>query len=387
MIQSPVALSSLDVLSVQAREMAQAFITLASDIALVISDSGRVLHVAQGGSIALALEANLWQGRMWTDCVPTDSRAKVDQLLQEVNTTGTGRRREINHVSACGQALGVAYTAMRIGSGGPLLVVGRDLSAIMAIQQRFIDAQQKVERGAWQARQAEARYRQLFQVATDAVLVVDGQNFRIIEANQAASDLFELNLVSLTGRLVTFGFERTSRLMIEAMLTKARANGQSAEVLARLLGKVTATSLAVTPFGTDESMRLLVRIRALELPGTSASLSATLARLVDNARDGVVVTDETGIVLIANPEFLKLANMSTELAVKGRPLIDFIGLSGTQLSVLLSQVNSQGISSRHTTRLLCGDAQVMSVEISAALMSETDCQCIGFTIHRILHAG
>jgi transcriptional regulator PpsR len=276
---------------------------------------------------------------------------------------------------------------MRIGSGGPLLVVGRDLSAIMAIQQRFIDAQQKVERGAWQARQAEARYRQLFQVATDAVLVVDGQNFRIIEANQAASDLFELNLVSLTGRLVTFGFERTSRLMIEAMLTKARANGQSAEVLARLLGKVTATSLAVTPFGTDESMRLLVRIRALELPGTSASLSATLARLVDNARDGVVVTDETGIVLIANPEFLKLANMSTELAVKGRPLIDFIGLSGTQLSVLLSQVNSQGISSRHTTRLLCGDAQVMSVEISAALMSETDCQCIGFTIHRILHAG
>jgi PAS domain-containing protein len=134
-------------------------------------------------------------------------------------------------------------------------------------------------------------------------------------------------------------------------------------------------------------MRLLVRIRALEFPGTSASLSATLARLVDNARDGVVVTDETGIVLIANPEFLKLANMSTELAVKGRPLIDFIGLSGTQLSVLLSQVNSQGISSRHTTRLLCGDAQVMSVEISAALMSETDCQCIGFTIHRILHAG
>jgi hypothetical protein len=85
-----------------------------------------ISKVDQGsGSISLALSANLWQGRLWPECVPADSRDKVEQLLQEVKATGTGRRREINHVSACGQPLGVAYTAMRLGFDGP---VGKHVS-------------------------------------------------------------------------------------------------------------------------------------------------------------------------------------------------------------------------------------------------------------------
>ena len=128
-------------------------------------------------------------------------------------------------------------------------------------------------------------------------------------------------------------------------------------------------------------MRLLVRVRTMDMPGAGAELSTTLARLVDSASDGVVVTDSSGRVMVANPAFLKLVKMNTEAAAKGRPLMDWIGMSDDQFATLLGQVRGQGIARRLSTRLLAHDAQITQVEISAALLTEGDQECIGFTIH------
>ena len=54
-----------------------------------------------------------------------------------------------------------------------MIAVGRDLRAIAAIQQRFLDAQQDLERGYWKARQVESQERQLYQVLNDGVMTVD----------------------------------------------------------------------------------------------------------------------------------------------------------------------------------------------------------------------
>ncbi|MBC7438267.1 MAG: PAS domain-containing protein, partial [Bdellovibrionales bacterium] len=282
-----------------------------------------------------------------------------------------------------GGNLAVAYTAIRLGENGPLLAVGRDLGAIVAIQQRFIEAQHEMERSYWRARQAESRYRLLFQVATDAVMVIDAQTLEILEANQAASQLFDMPPEQLLGRPASFGFERHSRGAIDELLGTSRTTGQPSEIRARLLGKVTATSVAATPFRADAAMRLLMRIRTMDMPGSPADLNATLARLVDGASDGVVVTDSGGRIMMANPAFLKLVRVTTEVDVKGRPLMDWIGMSDDQLSTLITQVRRQGITRRLASRLMSADAGVMPVEVSAALLTEGDQECIGFTIHSV----
>ena len=150
------------------RQRAEAFVSLASDIALVLDASGVVLNVAQGGAAPLAPAAHEWIGRAWVDTVTGDTRAKVHALLKDMASTGIARRREVNHPSATGVDIPVAYTAMQLGEHGPVLVVGRDLRAVAAIQQRFVDAQREMERGYWRTRQSESRYRLLFQVANDA---------------------------------------------------------------------------------------------------------------------------------------------------------------------------------------------------------------------------
>ena len=370
----------LNGLSVWAPELAQTFVTLASDIALVMDDGGVIRNVVQGSSAPLANAVQEWVGRPWADTVTGETRSKVEQLLQEVTSTGLARRREINHPSDAGGHIAMAYTAIRLGENGPLLAVGRDLGAIVAIQQRFLGAQQEMERSYWRARHAESRYRLLFQVATDAVLVVNSQTFEILEANQAASQLFDMAIDQLVGRPASFGFERYSRGAVDELLTTAGSSGQQAEIRARLLGKISATSVSATPIRADDAVRLLVRVRSMEMPGALSDLNATLARLVDGASDGVVVTDSSGRIQIANPTFLKLVQLGNEADVKGRPLMDWVGVTDEQFATLLLQVRRQGITRRMTSHLLAKDARVSQIEVSAALLTEGDQECIGFTI-------
>lgn len=374
----------LEGLSEWAPELAHTFVSLASDVALVLDDKGVIRSIAQGTSTPVAKAARGWIGKAWVDTVTGETRSKIEQMLKEVSSTGLARRREINHPSDTGGCIAMAYTAIRLGQNGPLLAVGRDLSAIAAIQQRFLAAQQEMERGYWQARQAEARYRLLFQVATDVVLVVDVETLQIVESNRAASQMFELPCDQLAGRVASFGFERHSRKMIDDLLETVKSSSQPSEIRARLLGKTTVTSVSAIQIRSDDAARVLMRVRSMSLPGESADLNATLARLVDGASEGVAVTDSSGRIQIVNPAFLKIVGMPTEAYVKGKPLMDWIGVSGEQFSALLSLVRRQGITGRIASHVLSSDARLTRIELSAALLTEGDQECIGFTIHTVV---
>lgn len=377
------ATSFSESLSEWAPELARTMVSLGGDIALVIDDRGVVQRVDQRASTPLATDAHTWVGHHWTETVTRESRPKVERLMAEASHTCATRKREVNHPSSGGTTVPVAYTAMRLGARGPILAVGRDLGISAALQQKFIGAQREMERNYAHARQAEARYRLLFQVATDAVIVVDGTTLNIIEANQSASELFDLSLSHVVGQNATFGFERQSRGIVSETLASALASGQSTETRAQLLGRVSSTSVTATPFRVMDSQQLLVRIRTTEQLGSSANLGATLARLVDSASDGVAVTDVDGAVLVANPAFLKLVQASTEASVRGRPLSDWLNLPNEPFAELLARVGREGMTGYVPSQMLALDAIVKPVEVAATLLSEIDPPCIGFSIRLV----
>jgi transcriptional regulator PpsR len=373
----------LAALSQWAPELAKTFVTLASDIALVIDDDGVIRNVAQGHTEPLAPSANDWIGRAWIDTVSGETRPKIANLLKEVVATGIARRREVNHPLGSDASIPVAYTAIRLGENGPVLAVGRDLRTIAAIQQRFVESQQDLERGYWQARQSEARYQLLFQVATDAVIVIDSETFLIAEANQAAATLFGCTPDQLQGRHASFAFEHHSRGAINELLGSARSSGKSGEIRARLQGSSTTASVSATPFRADDAMRMLVRVRALETGSSTASVTKTLARLVDGSSDGVVVTDSSGKILIANPAFLALVRLSNEAEVKGKPLMSWLGLVSEPFAALIPKVRRDGIARHVGSWIKPADAAPQRIEVSAALLTEGDQECIGFTMHPV----
>jgi PAS domain-containing protein len=81
-----------------------------------------------------------------------------------------------------------------------LVAIGRNLQGIAALQQRLVDAQQSLERDYWRLRQLETRYRLLFRSASDAIVIIDPETSKVVEANPAAALLLTADSRRLVGR-------------------------------------------------------------------------------------------------------------------------------------------------------------------------------------------
>ena len=148
--------TDLAVLAAWAPELAETFVALSSDLALVVDDEGRIVQLA--GRSGTPLGSPAWVGRAWVDTVSADSRAKVEQMLAELKRNGRTPRREVNHLADDGANVPMAYAAVRLGPAGPVLAVGHDLLAQALLQQRFVEAQLALERSYWaSAGSAQAR--------------------------------------------------------------------------------------------------------------------------------------------------------------------------------------------------------------------------------------
>ncbi len=394
MSPSPPEMADLGALAGLAPELANTFASLASDIALVIDAAGVIRNVALGDN-AVGHRADQWVGSAFIDTVTQDTRGKIASMLQEVQRTGVSRRREVNLPGPGDTSIPVVFAAIRLGVDGPVLAVGRDLRAIAAIQQRFLDAQQALERDYWQQRQTESRYRLLFQVATDAVLVVDAATLTIIEANRAAAELFGHAPAQMAGQPAVVGIDPASRPAVEELLSATRASGKPAEIRARLGGPAGLPGLALvdvsaTPFRATadgaSQLLLLVRVRSTERPGSDAA--RRLAEFVEQTPDAVVITDSNGRLQIANPAFLALCPPGVqETHFKGRTLGDLLGDPGHRLTALVAEVRRNGIANQVRApigplRSPWAGARAQEVEVSAALLAEGDQECIGFILRR-----
>ena len=370
----------LSALSPWANELAQTFVSLASDIALVVDAAGVIRNVAQRGGEPMAPGASSWVGQAWADTVTGDTRRKIDLLMQEVASTGLARRREVNHPSSGGNDIPVAYTAIRLGLDGPVLAVGRDLRAVAAIQQRFLDTQQELERGYWKGRQAESRERQLVQVASDAVLVVDAASLTIVAANAAAAGTFGTPPAALRGQDVAALFDAHSRGPIDELMVAARGSGRPLEIRVRLAAQLAATTVSATPFRSGAEQRLLVRVRAVtERSDVAARRGAAAA-----TREAVGVTDSTGRVLSCSPAFAALAGLQREDQVLGRLVSDWLGDVPSALAALLADVRRDGIvECEHFAWRGPGSADV---GLSATLLTEGDQECIGLVVRPVVVA-
>ena len=369
----------LGTLSELAPQLAETFVTVASDIALVVDLDGTIRSVAVGADSPTPTAAS-WVGRSWVDTVTASTRRKIERLLNEVAVSGVSRRCEVDHLLPSGAGVPVAYSAVRLGRSGPVLAAGRDLRAVAAIQQRFVQAQQQMERDYWRRREAESRYRRLFQVATDAVLVVDGATQRIVEGNPAAAERLGVSPDALAGRDVLAGFDAASRPAVDALCAQARASGRPGEVRARLSGPAGAVDVAATPFRADDADLLLLRLRS-SVVRDGADGAARLAEFVERTPDGVAIVDPDGRVLSANAAFAALCGLPDAASAEGRPIGEWLDADGLDGPALLGEVRRQGLLQRWPARVRGGVG--VPVEVSATRLDGSDLPgCVGLALRR-----
>jgi len=367
-------------------ETAATLIAATADVALVIDRKGVIRDVATGTDELAAEVESQWLGRAWAETVADDSRAKIESLLREASQKAPPRWRQVNHPLAPNNNLPVVYSAVQVGTDGRIVAVGRDLRVVAALQQRLLDAEQSIERDYSRLRHAETKYRLLFQLSAEAVLVLEAASFKITEANPAAAELLGSSSRRLVGRSFPEGFDAPStqalQVMLAAVRTSGRADGQ--HVRAGEGGREFIASASL--FRQDNHSFFLVRLAALATETSAARVSKARSRLLDvveTSPDGLVVTDTDGRVLVANRSFLDFAQLATEEQARGESLDRWLGRPGADLSVLTANVRQHGSVRLFATSLRGEYGANADVEISAVSVQEGGEPCYGFAIRNV----
>jgi transcriptional regulator PpsR len=108
-----------------------------------------------------------------------------------------------------------------------------------------------------------------------------------------------------------------------------------------------------------------------------------LLKLVQSAPDCLVVTDLEGRVISANMAFIELAQLTTEEQVRGETLDRWLGRTGVDLSVMVSNLRQRGAVRLFATTLRGEYGAITDVEISATMVPHGDHPFLGFTIRDV----
>jgi len=286
------------------------------------------------------------------ETVTVESRAKVESLLRDA--AGPPRWRQVNHPSAGGGSdWPILYSTVQISAAGRgkaagrTIAFGRDLRATEALQLRLIEAQQAMERDYWRFRQAETRYRHLFQASSEAVLIVDAGSLRILEANPAAVALVANGggPRRLAGGSLTALFEAPNSKPLQAALAAARSARRAEVVRTALSDGGGRVGVSISSFRQDDASLLLVRLSRLGTepsPLAAVTESSMLLDFVRNSPDALVFTDTEGRIQTANASFIALAQLGSEEQARGEPLDRWLGRTGVELGVLIQTVRQRG---------------------------------------------
>jgi transcriptional regulator PpsR len=369
-------------------ESAANLIAVAADIALVLDGEGVVRGINCNSEEMSREGFQAWVGRPLVDTVSSPaSRTKITALLQEAAGGRSAKWRQVNHVSLSGSGdVPVLYAAFKADADGRIIAFGRDLRAVAALQQRLVDAQHSMERDYWRLRYAETRYRLLFQMSYEAIVVIDAATQKVIEANTSVAKLLGKPAGSFVGHRFPDGFDEASTQSIDALFAQVRTAGRADDIRVRLAEPAAGSSvftLSASLFRQDQSAHFLVRFSPIKAELPDEPVARSILGVVENASDGFVVCDMDGLILSANRAFVDMAQLNGYEQARGAPLDRWLGHSGVDFSVLMANLRQRGAVRLFATGLRGQDGSVTDVEVSAVSVPQGDAPCLGFTIRNL----
>lgn len=359
-------------------------ISMAADIALIVDHDGVICDIAFSNSDLEDRSFDQWIGCSWIDTVTVESRDKVSDLLTEASTGTATRWRQVNHPSPTGIDMPVRYVALRMNDER-ILVLGRDLSAMADLQQRLIDAQTTMEREYAKLRHAETRYRLLFQVASEAVIIVHVASRKIVEVNPAAARLLNQDAKSLSGRALKDVIAAESQQDLNTLLGSVGATGRAGETSVKVAGQDVTLDMGASIFRQGNDAHFLLRFGRPDsmLPADADDpVRASMLRAISEIPDGFVVTDMDQRIMAANAAFLDLAQLATEEQAIGEPLSRWLGRS-IDVNVISTSLRKQG-SVRQFATVINGEFGAREpIELSAVSVSGAEDACLGFAMRPV----
>jgi transcriptional regulator PpsR len=357
-----------------------------TDLSLVIDPAGRIVALsARDEGLRRELD-EAWQGHLLTETLTEDSRAKLADLGESAPAQIVADAwRDLVHRLPDGGELPMRYWLATLDGQAGVVAMGHDMRAVAVLQQQVLNAQLALEQDYWRLRQLETRYRLLFRMTGDAVLVVDEATGKVLEANPTADKLLAEADKTVVGRAFPAGFDKAGTTEVRALLAEARAVGHGQSDKVRLVRDAEPVSVAVHFLRQDNEARFLVRLAGSQAGGAleQGGRQPEVARLLERAPDAVAVTDEDGRILAVNQTFCDLAQIANRDQAAGASIDRWLGRTGVDLGVLLNNLRQRDTVRLFATTLRGEVGLSTDVEISANRFTERDQVLFAFFIRDI----
>lgn len=370
-------------------ELAAEIAANAADVALLIDEAGIVRDAAFPGEDFGNDDVNGWIGKAWLDLVKSDSQEKVTDLIEAAGQEGQRRWRQVNHIQSNQPDLPIRYFTLPTKREGWVLAIGRDMRAAARMQQRMIQAQRSMENDYAKAREAETRFRLLFQMASEGVIIIDGDTYKVTDANPAAAHILGQDPEKLEGRSMDSAFGMDQSETVHDALAVARKTGQAEQIELSPKGKSDTYIIRTSVFRQSSRVFFLVRIIAKQDQSTSEA-NTYLSQLAEVLPDGLMLTSEDGRILSVNNAFAELAQLNDAESILGKAAVRYLGRTETELNVLMANLREHGVVRNFATTLRSQFDQRESVEVSAVAAPGPKGMVFAFSIRPIgrrLEAG
>jgi transcriptional regulator PpsR len=345
-----------------------------SDVTLVMNAQGVIEDVSTAPDKLAALGCQTWIGRRWLDTVTSESRIKIQELLQTQGVPDEMRWRHVNHVSPLGNEVALQYVVVPLGAG-QLLALGRDLESLAELQRRLVETQQSMERDYLRLRHIEARYRVLFDTSSEAVLMVDANNQRVLEANLGAQSLLKDAGKRLVGKDVRECFQAESQGEVQSLLRMALATGRIEMCSARVAGLSTLWTVSATVFRQEGGAHFLVRLVSRETSpemGKDPQSFSVLSEAMAHFPDGWLLTDTSGMVKSVNEEGMALLGLTASSQVVGQNIERWLLRGAVDWGVLNTSLRQQMPVRNFATEVRTLSGVTLPVEVSAVCLARPE---------------
>ncbi len=334
------------------------------DITLRLDKKGVIRNVVLSDQISEDGAQGLI-GKAWETTVGDVGGGKIRQMLEQALSQGVSAFRQINQQFPSGAELPIEFTTVHLGGQAGIIAIGKNLQTVAELQSRLVAAQQAIERDYWKFREIETRYRMLFDNAAEAVVVVRGAGFTIVEANPAAIRILGAAPVENDFLGLVPSSERGP---VRAMLERVRDQGRAPGVLVHLNGGAEPWMLRASQMNAANAPAFMLQLVPVGQAGTlgEPKTDSDVYAFIDDLPDGFALLDADGVILRTNQAFLDLVQIGNKNLVVGQRIGRWLGRPGADLTVLMANVNQHGRIRLFATTLHGEFGAEAEVEISAA---------------------
>ena len=344
----------------------------ASDIVIAVGDDGKVIDVGYSDPTLSAFAPERWIGQRFGQCVTPESETKADALVSGALGGRVLVGRQVNHPpldpgSATRPApdLAVTYRAASIG-GGRFMLLGSDMRTVTDLQSRLLRTQIGMDRDIRRLREIETRYRLLFRLADQPLLIVDASSQEIVDANDPAGELFERPARKLNGLTLPALFARPEQPALAAQIATIATKGKADRIKGRIGRNEDLSAFIVEPYREAGGNQLLVRGSRNEDPVATTGRD-TIQAVIASMPDGILVVDKSGYIIDANDATLDFVRLSSRDQLIGRRADRWIGGTNVDMQVLLSNLREDG-AIRHFASIVRDElGGTTAIDVSASL--------------------